>query len=139
MLPCYGFLDFECILDKHLQPLPFSEPSTLQISDGGKGRWATSSLESIRDELPPGAERYEYTQNSPSPKADSSEHSEMKCVCCSVFTFLYFTLFLLCQSCCWLSGFKDLLQKFSPHERWSPNEEKTPWNSGISSGTGKTI
>uniref|UniRef100_A0A3Q3VUW4 RAP domain-containing protein n=1 Tax=Mola mola TaxID=94237 RepID=A0A3Q3VUW4_MOLML len=55
--PYFYTVDFECILDKHLQPLPFSEPSTLQISDGGKGRWATSSLESIRDELPPGAER----------------------------------------------------------------------------------
>lgn len=56
----FVFSDFECILDRHLQPLPFTEPTTLQISDRGKVHWATSSLENIRDELPPGAQRYAW-------------------------------------------------------------------------------
>lgn len=52
------FSDFECKLDKHLQPLPYSEPSTLQISAKGNGHWGVSSLDDISDELPPGAQRY---------------------------------------------------------------------------------
>ncbi|XP_074515447.1 FAST kinase domain-containing protein 1, mitochondrial [Sebastes fasciatus] len=55
--PYFYTVDFECILDKHQQPLPYSEPSTLQISDRGKVHWGTSSEENIRDELPPGAQR----------------------------------------------------------------------------------
>uniref|UniRef100_A0A8D0CWQ7 FAST kinase domains 1 n=1 Tax=Sander lucioperca TaxID=283035 RepID=A0A8D0CWQ7_SANLU len=55
--PYFYTADFECILDKDLQPLPYSEPSTLQISDRGKVHWGTSSVENIRDELPPGAQR----------------------------------------------------------------------------------
>ncbi|XP_032384817.1 FAST kinase domain-containing protein 1, mitochondrial [Etheostoma spectabile] len=55
--PYFYTADFECILDKHLQPLPYSEPSTLQISDRGQVHWGTSSVENIRDELPPGAQR----------------------------------------------------------------------------------
>ncbi|XP_034740921.1 FAST kinase domain-containing protein 1, mitochondrial [Etheostoma cragini] len=55
--PYFYTADFECILDKHLQPLAYSEPSTLQISDGGQVHWGTSSVENIRDELPPGAQR----------------------------------------------------------------------------------
>ncbi|GAA6231208.1 FAST kinase domain-containing protein 1, mitochondrial [Lates japonicus] len=54
--PYFYTVDFECILDKHLQPLPYSK-STLQISDRGKVRWGTISLENIKDELPPGAQR----------------------------------------------------------------------------------
>ncbi|XP_076603101.1 FAST kinase domain-containing protein 1, mitochondrial [Chaetodon auriga] len=55
--PYFYTVDFECILDKHLQPLPYSEPSRLQISGSGKAHWGSSSLENIRDELPPGAQR----------------------------------------------------------------------------------
>ncbi|XP_078117967.1 FAST kinase domain-containing protein 1, mitochondrial isoform X2 [Sander vitreus] len=55
--PYFYTADFECILDKDLQPLPYSVPSTLQISDRGKVHWGTSSVENIRDELPPGAQR----------------------------------------------------------------------------------
>ncbi|KAM9347742.1 FAST kinase domain-containing protein 1, mitochondrial [Symphorus nematophorus] len=55
--PYFYTVDFECMLDKHLQPLPYSEPSTLQISDRGKVHWGTNSVENIRDELPPGAQR----------------------------------------------------------------------------------
>ncbi|KAM6979212.1 FAST kinase domain-containing protein 1, mitochondrial [Tautogolabrus adspersus] len=55
--PYYYTIDFECILDKQLKAVPYSEPSTLQISDGGKVHWGTSSLESSGDELPPGAQR----------------------------------------------------------------------------------
>ncbi|KAM7407474.1 hypothetical protein PAMA_003279 [Pampus argenteus] len=56
--PYFYTIGFECILDKNLQPLPYSEPSTLQISDKGKVHWGTSTLANIRDELPPGAQRY---------------------------------------------------------------------------------
>ncbi|XP_049904205.1 FAST kinase domain-containing protein 1, mitochondrial [Epinephelus moara] len=55
--PYFYTIDFECILDKHLQPLPYSEPSTLQISDRGKVHWGAGSVENIRNELPPGAQR----------------------------------------------------------------------------------
>ncbi|XP_042281946.1 FAST kinase domain-containing protein 1, mitochondrial [Thunnus thynnus] len=55
--PYFYTVDFECILDKNLQPLPYSEPSTLQISDKGKVHWGTNLLENISDELPPGAQR----------------------------------------------------------------------------------
>lgn len=55
--PYFYTIDFECILDKRLQPLPYSEPSTLQISDRGKVHWGTSSLENTRDDLVPGAQR----------------------------------------------------------------------------------
>ncbi|XP_069009880.1 FAST kinase domain-containing protein 1, mitochondrial [Embiotoca jacksoni] len=55
--PYHYTIDFECKLDKHLRPLPYSEPSTLQISDRGKVLWDTSSAEHNRDELPPGAQR----------------------------------------------------------------------------------
>lgn len=53
-----SFPDFECVLDAHMQPLPLSEPATLQISNRGKVHWATGSLETVREELPPGAQRY---------------------------------------------------------------------------------
>lgn len=39
-----------------MQPLAFSEPSTLHMSD--KVHWTASSLANIGDELPPGAQRY---------------------------------------------------------------------------------
>uniref|UniRef100_A0A3Q1J3K8 RAP domain-containing protein n=1 Tax=Anabas testudineus TaxID=64144 RepID=A0A3Q1J3K8_ANATE len=55
--PYFYHIDFECKLDKHLQPLPYKEPSTLQISDKGKVHWGVSSLENMSDELPPGAQR----------------------------------------------------------------------------------
>lgn len=53
----FYFLDFECILDKNNQPLPYSEQSALQILDKGKVHWGTSAEENIKDELPPGAQR----------------------------------------------------------------------------------
>ncbi|MED6273701.1 hypothetical protein CHARACLAT_009187 [Characodon lateralis] len=55
--PYFYTVDFECKLDKHLQPLPYSELSTMQISDRGKVLWDSSSLENARDELPAGAQR----------------------------------------------------------------------------------
>ncbi|XP_040912391.1 FAST kinase domain-containing protein 1, mitochondrial [Toxotes jaculatrix] len=55
--PYFYTVGFECILDKHLKPQPYSSPSTLQISERGKVHWGASSLENIEDELPPGAQR----------------------------------------------------------------------------------
>ncbi|KAK5616889.1 hypothetical protein CRENBAI_015763 [Crenichthys baileyi] len=55
--PYFYTVDFECKLDKHLQPLPYSELSTMQISARGKVLWDSSSLENARDELPAGAQR----------------------------------------------------------------------------------
>ncbi|KAI9530151.1 hypothetical protein NQZ68_004168 [Dissostichus eleginoides] len=55
--PYFYTVDFECVLDKRLQPLPYSGPSTLQISDRGKVHWGTSSEDTTRDVLPPGAQR----------------------------------------------------------------------------------
>ncbi|KAL3056231.1 hypothetical protein OYC64_018842 [Pagothenia borchgrevinki] len=53
--PYFYTVDFECVLDKRLQPLPYSRPSTLQILDRGKVYW--SSEDTNRDVLPPGAQR----------------------------------------------------------------------------------
>ncbi|XP_074550423.1 FAST kinase domain-containing protein 1, mitochondrial [Halichoeres trimaculatus] len=55
--PYYYTIDFECILDKNLHPLPYSEPRTLQIPDRGKGHWESNSLESSMAGLPSGAQR----------------------------------------------------------------------------------
>uniref|UniRef100_A0A1A8GTU8 FAST kinase domains 1 n=1 Tax=Nothobranchius korthausae TaxID=1143690 RepID=A0A1A8GTU8_9TELE len=55
--PYFYSVGFECKLDKHLQPLPYSEPSPLQISGRGKVLWHSTPSENIRDELPPGAQR----------------------------------------------------------------------------------
>lgn len=55
--PYFYTIDFECKLDKHMQPLSYSEPSTLQISDKGKVLWDSSSPENVCDELPAGAQR----------------------------------------------------------------------------------
>ncbi|CAB1435027.1 unnamed protein product [Pleuronectes platessa] len=55
--PYFYTIDFECVLDKHLQPLPYTNLNTLQISDRGKAHWGVSSLENDKHELPPGAQR----------------------------------------------------------------------------------
>ncbi|XP_008397989.1 FAST kinase domain-containing protein 1, mitochondrial isoform X2 [Poecilia reticulata] len=55
--PYFYTIDFECKLDKHLKPLPYSGTSTLQISERGKVLWDSNSLENARDELPAGAHR----------------------------------------------------------------------------------
>uniref|UniRef100_A0A3Q3KZW2 FAST kinase domains 1 n=2 Tax=Mastacembelus armatus TaxID=205130 RepID=A0A3Q3KZW2_9TELE len=55
--PYFYTVDFECILDKHLQLLPYSKPNTVEISDRNKVQWGRNSLENISDELPPGAQR----------------------------------------------------------------------------------
>lgn len=43
-------------MDRNMQPLAFSEPGTLQMSD--KLQWAASSPVKVGTELPPGAQRY---------------------------------------------------------------------------------
>lgn len=55
--PYFYTVDFECKLDKHSRPLPYSEQSTLQKLDRGAVHWDTNTLENSRDELPPGAQR----------------------------------------------------------------------------------
>ncbi|XP_034429763.1 FAST kinase domain-containing protein 1, mitochondrial [Hippoglossus hippoglossus] len=55
--PYFYTIDFECVLDKHLQPLPYTNLNTLQISDRGKAHWGVRSLENDKHELPPGAQR----------------------------------------------------------------------------------
>lgn len=55
--PYFYTVDFECILDKQLQPLPYSEPSTLQMPDRGPFHWRTGPPQNVREELPPGAQR----------------------------------------------------------------------------------
>uniref|UniRef100_A0A8C3GB92 FAST kinase domains 1 n=1 Tax=Cyclopterus lumpus TaxID=8103 RepID=A0A8C3GB92_CYCLU len=77
--PYFYTVDFECTLDKHLKPLPYSEPSTLHISDRGQVHWGKSSVENIRDELPPGAQRVavdfldskSFCKNSPRMKGEA--------------------------------------------------------------------
>lgn len=55
--PYFYTVDFECILDKELKPLPYIEQSSLQIPDRGQVQWGSESLSNVRDELPPGAQR----------------------------------------------------------------------------------
>ena len=50
--------DFECVLDRQGQPVPYTTPSRLQISEEGKVQWASSATEQERMELPTGAQRY---------------------------------------------------------------------------------
>ncbi|KAK9537588.1 hypothetical protein VZT92_005192 [Zoarces viviparus] len=77
--PYFYTVDFECTLDKQLQPLPYSGPSTLQISDRGQVHWGKSSVENIRDVLPPGAQRVavdfldskSFCKNSPHMKGET--------------------------------------------------------------------
>uniref|UniRef100_A0A3Q1F3Q8 FAST kinase domains 1 n=1 Tax=Acanthochromis polyacanthus TaxID=80966 RepID=A0A3Q1F3Q8_9TELE len=77
--PYFYTVDFECKLDKHSRPLPYSEPSTMQMLDRGTVHWDTSSLENSRDELPPGAQRVavdfldsrSFCKNSPHMKGEA--------------------------------------------------------------------
>ncbi|XP_055360802.1 FAST kinase domain-containing protein 1, mitochondrial isoform X2 [Betta splendens] len=55
--PYFYTIDFECKLDKHLQPLPYSDQATLHISDTKKLYWERKSVEHSREDLPPGAQR----------------------------------------------------------------------------------
>ncbi|XP_076026000.1 FAST kinase domain-containing protein 1, mitochondrial [Genypterus blacodes] len=56
--PYFYTIDFECILDKHHQPVAYSELSTLKIQNRGKVEWTSSSPENDQDEPPPpGAQR----------------------------------------------------------------------------------
>ncbi|XP_035532546.1 FAST kinase domain-containing protein 1, mitochondrial [Morone saxatilis] len=52
--PYFYTIDFECILDKNMQPLPYSEPSTLL---GEEVQWGKASPVNMEDKLPPGAQR----------------------------------------------------------------------------------
>ncbi|KAK7939546.1 hypothetical protein WMY93_002872 [Mugilogobius chulae] len=56
--PYFYTVHFECILDKDLNPLPYVETtSSLPIPSRGQAQWETDSHFSIRDELPPCAQR----------------------------------------------------------------------------------
>ncbi|KAI7808304.1 FAST kinase domain-containing protein 1, mitochondrial [Triplophysa rosa] len=57
LTPYFYSVDFEFVLDRHLQPIPYSEPSPLHISENGKVRWESKSADRERAELPPGARR----------------------------------------------------------------------------------
>lgn len=57
LTPYFYTVDFELVLDRHLQPVPYSEPSRLQISENGNVHWPSVSADTERTELPPGARR----------------------------------------------------------------------------------
>uniref|UniRef100_A0A3B4B503 RAP domain-containing protein n=1 Tax=Periophthalmus magnuspinnatus TaxID=409849 RepID=A0A3B4B503_9GOBI len=56
LTPYFYTVDFECILDKELKPLPYVESSALPIPSTGQVQWGDSHSNK-RDELPPGAQR----------------------------------------------------------------------------------
>lgn len=85
-----------------MQPLAFSEPSALHMSD--KVHWAASSPVKVRDELPPGAQRY----TSHTPHLAKKKHIKESCV-------VTFPLSLSLQRRCGISRLQDLLQEFPPH------------------------
>ncbi|XP_062862178.1 FAST kinase domain-containing protein 1, mitochondrial [Trichomycterus rosablanca] len=76
--PYFYSVDFECILDRNQQPVPYSKPSRLQISENGKVQWDSSSSGEDRTELPPGARRIaldfldsrSFCKNSPNVKGE---------------------------------------------------------------------
>lgn len=51
--------------------------------------------------------------------------------------YLTFCFEICPKSCYWFPRLKVLLQELPPHQRWIPDEKKTPWNSGISPGSGE--
>ncbi|XP_056435614.1 FAST kinase domain-containing protein 1, mitochondrial [Gadus chalcogrammus] len=57
LTPYFYTIDFECVLDRYNRPVAYSEPNTLQISDGGKVQWRAEPTETVMNELPPGAQR----------------------------------------------------------------------------------
>ncbi|XP_039539508.1 FAST kinase domain-containing protein 1, mitochondrial isoform X2 [Pimephales promelas] len=57
LTPYFYTVDFELVLDRHLQPVPYSEPSQLQISENGNVHWQSVSADRERTDLPPGARR----------------------------------------------------------------------------------
>uniref|UniRef100_A0A672MXS7 RAP domain-containing protein n=1 Tax=Sinocyclocheilus grahami TaxID=75366 RepID=A0A672MXS7_SINGR len=58
LTPYFYTVDFELVLDRHLHPVPYSEPIQLQISENGNVHWQSGSTDRERMELPPGAHRY---------------------------------------------------------------------------------
>ncbi|XP_060786190.1 FAST kinase domain-containing protein 1, mitochondrial isoform X3 [Neoarius graeffei] len=56
LTPYFYTVDYECVLDRNQQPVPYSKLSELQISENGKIQWDSGS-EKERTELPPGAQR----------------------------------------------------------------------------------
>ncbi|XP_050975201.1 FAST kinase domain-containing protein 1, mitochondrial isoform X2 [Labeo rohita] len=57
LTPYFYTVDFELVLDRHLHPVPYSEPSQLQINENGNVHWQSGSADGERMELPPGARR----------------------------------------------------------------------------------
>uniref|UniRef100_A0A8C1TTJ8 FAST kinase domains 1 n=1 Tax=Cyprinus carpio TaxID=7962 RepID=A0A8C1TTJ8_CYPCA len=57
LTPYFYTVDFELVLDRHLHPVPYSEPIQLQISESGNVHWQSGSADRERTELPPGARR----------------------------------------------------------------------------------
>ncbi|KAL2080977.1 hypothetical protein ACEWY4_022830 [Coilia grayii] len=78
LTPYYYTVDFECVLDRQGQPLPYSPPSQLQIREDGKVQWEPERPEKDRTELPPGAQRIavdflgpkSFCKNSRQPKGE---------------------------------------------------------------------
>ncbi|XP_055071201.1 FAST kinase domain-containing protein 1, mitochondrial [Misgurnus anguillicaudatus] len=57
LTPYFYTVDFEFILDRNLQPIPYGESSPLQINENGKVQWESKPADRERSELPPGARR----------------------------------------------------------------------------------
>ncbi|CAL8370180.1 unnamed protein product [Arctogadus glacialis] len=57
LTPYFYTIDFECVLDRYNRPVAYSEPNSLQITDGGKVQWRAEPTETVMNELPPGAQR----------------------------------------------------------------------------------
>ncbi|XP_072541166.1 FAST kinase domain-containing protein 1, mitochondrial isoform X2 [Salminus brasiliensis] len=54
LTPYFYTVDFECVLDSHNQPVPYSE---LQLTENGMVHWDSGSAKQGRKELPPGSRR----------------------------------------------------------------------------------
>lgn len=55
--PMWILTDFECVMDKHMRPVPYTEQNQLQITEEEKVQWGLDSAWKETSEIPPGAQR----------------------------------------------------------------------------------
>ncbi|XP_023646505.2 FAST kinase domain-containing protein 1, mitochondrial [Paramormyrops kingsleyae] len=55
--PYFYTVDFECVMDKHMRPVPYTEQNQLQITEEEKVQWGLDSAWKETSEISPGAQR----------------------------------------------------------------------------------
>uniref|UniRef100_A0A8C9SJS9 FAST kinase domains 1 n=1 Tax=Scleropages formosus TaxID=113540 RepID=A0A8C9SJS9_SCLFO len=57
LTPYFYTVDFECVLDRYMRPVPIAEHSQLQVTEEEKVQWGLGSAWKEQNELPAGAQR----------------------------------------------------------------------------------